>query len=79
MDGKPKAGFRPSLIVGAVLVLLVIYVLASGPLTWLQIHGYLPDPVANCIGVCYLPLWHAADLVGAGDLLMDYLSLFGME
>jgi hypothetical protein len=65
-------------LLGVVLIgLAAIYVLSVGPITWLDDHGYLPQPAGTFFVYFYAPLFAAGRYLPALQHLLDwYVSLF---
>ena len=57
----------------AVVSVPVLYLLALGPLSWLQTHGYLSNSVSTFCDYLYGPVWYVPILK---DVLYQYARLW---
>ena len=63
---------------GTILVLLIFYLLAPGPLVWLYTNGFMFESVKNVFMVLYFPLALLAEYNEfVGEILMWYIRLWG--
>lgn len=76
MDDRKKQSPWPWIVAGVVM-LLVLYVLSTGPVVWLSSNGHLPEEVERVLVFLYIPLeWLQVNSVTANDLLNWYWAFW---
>jgi len=64
VGGRCERAESLAVMVLVLLVLLSVYLVATGPIMWLDQHGYLGDTIK---GVIYVVYWPIAYLEGVSD------------
>jgi hypothetical protein len=78
MSEKRKTAAAPFIIATVLILLPVLYVLALGPIHWLQLRGYIHEPVTDWLTVAYRPLEWAVKTSPVCREWMDwYCSFWG--